>query len=119
VTGTTRLTSVADHSGGVSTITELEPGDDLATLLPPVGPAVLYFHQEWSAPCVRMATLLGDLDPAAPVLGVDADDHPTLANDYGVGSVPALVFLRNREVVGRHAGLPDREELADVLDEYV
>jgi thioredoxin 1 len=54
--------------------------------------------------------------PNARVVKVDIDDHPQLAQKYGVRSIPNVMVFKNGEVTAQRTGLADRESLERMLD---
>lgn len=77
------------------------------------------FGAKWCGPCKRLAkTTLADdrvrawLDERAVQLHVDIDDDPELATEFGVRSVPTMLFLRpDRTELGRIVGFREVEPL--------
>jgi len=50
------------------------------------------------------------------VVTVNAQDHPELANQYGVMSLPTFLSFKNGEVVGQHVGPLSEHQLAELIE---
>jgi thioredoxin 1 len=61
--------------------------------------------------------LARELDGRARVLKVDVDEHPELAREHRVSSIPCLVVFKNGREVRRFVGITPKARLADALDE--
>ena len=55
----------------------------------------------------------------AVVAKVDVDEQQMLAIQYGVMSVPTVLFLKNGEEVGRLVGVQPAETYAQTLDKLL
>ena len=58
-------------------------------------------------------------DGKAVVAKVDVDEQQMLAIQYGVMSVPTVLFLKNGEEVGRLVGVQPAETYAQTLDKLL
>lgn len=60
-------------------------------------PALVAFVASWSQACGRIEPVLEEVanrcDGAASVFKVDVDDNPDLGTEYGIQSVPTLIFF--------------------------
>ena len=68
---------------------------------------VLHFFVEWAPPCrLSLCALarLSALFPAADFVSVDIDRVPEVVAKFGVDAVPKVLFVFNRERVGRMTG---------------
>lgn len=50
------------------------------------------------------------------VVSVNAQDHPELANQYGVMSLPTFLSFKNGEVIGQHVGALNERQLAELVE---
>ena len=74
-------------------------------------------------PCQILAPVMEKLaeqyDGKAVVAKVDVDEQQMLAIQYGVMSVPTVLFLKNGEEVGRLVGVQPAETYAQTLDKLL
>lgn len=75
---------------------------------------------EWCGPCKLLEPVLDDLAGTtdATIVTVDVDQHPQIAGDYGVRSVPTLVHFAGGEAVEQHTGLLSADRLRQLIDDY-
>jgi len=106
------------HSAG---LIELEPGESLQQIIEQTtGNVVIDFYADWCGPCKRQARILNELESTAVshealIVKIDVDQHPGLANDFQVRSLPTLVLIKDGVVTQRRLGLTKRSELTDLL----
>lgn len=67
------------------------------------------FFATWCGPCKMLAPTLEKLD--IEVLKVDVDKYPSLAEHYGVMSIPTLVLFKKGNLVDKKIGFVQLEEL--------
>ena len=71
-------------------------------------PVLLFFSTRRSGPARRMSSLVAWVRVTEKkrlrVVEVDADDHADLADALEVSTVPTLVLLRGRKILGRLDG---------------
>jgi thioredoxin 1 len=56
--------------------------------------SLVKFSAAWCGPCKMLTPILNGLD-TLNVASVDIDEAPELATEYGVTSVPTVVFFKN------------------------
>ena len=70
--------------------------------------AVLDFNATWCNPCKMLAPVLEaaseELEGKALFYGIDVDENPALAQQFGISNIPALVVLKNGQPVARQVG---------------
>jgi thioredoxin 1 len=91
-------------------------------VLSAAGPVLVDFWSAACPPCRQIAPLIEQLasdNLGTAIVGkVDVYEHPRLAAQYGVGSVPTLLFFKAGQPVQRivGAGRP-KSALQSILDE--
>lgn len=82
--------------------------------------AVLDFNATWCNPCRMLAPVLEqvseELAGKALFCGIDVDQNPALAAQFGIQSIPALVVLKKGEPVARQVGFMPKPALRQWLD---
>lgn len=82
--------------------------------------AVLDFNATWCNPCRMLAPVLEqtseELAGKALFYGIDVDENPALAAQFGIQSIPALVVLKKGQPVARQVGFMPKPALRQWLD---
>ncbi len=77
------------------------------------------FWAEWCPPCKAIGPVVEEIatefEGVARVGKVDVDENNSLAQQYGIGSIPSLLFFRNGKVVDRVQGVVPKSELTAKL----
>lgn len=75
------------------------------------------FWAQWCGPCKLIAPLLDEIargyEGRLKVAKLDVDRSPAKAEEYGVRSIPTLLFVRNGEVVDKLIGAVPKRQLED------
>ncbi len=78
-------------------------------------PVLVDFWAEWCPPCKVIGPVIEEIatefEGIARVGKVDVDENKPLAERYAIGSIPALLFFKDGEVVHRVAGVVPKSEL--------
>ena len=83
------------------------------------GVAVVDFWAPWCPPCRALAPRIEALaeERTDVVVGkLDVDDHPSIAERYGIQSIPTVLVFRGGELVSRSVGLVPIERLRGLLE---
>jgi thioredoxin len=84
------------------------------------GPLLIHFTADWCGPCQGMAPHLENFAQARaqalPVVKVDIDAHPAVAQRFMVRSVPTLMLMQDGRVLGLHTGALSAVQLARFVD---
>jgi thioredoxin 1 len=66
---------------------------------------LLYFTASWCGPCRQLGPVMNEVANEVPVRKVDIDNEPTLAQQYGVRSVPTIVLVEKGNEKERLVGV--------------
>jgi len=84
-------------------------------------PVLVDFWAEWCAPCrmaaPEVAKTAQTMSGRALILKVNTEEHPELASEFDVRSIPNFAILKNGATVARHAGLVDHRQMEAWLQE--
>lgn len=82
-------------------------------------PVLVDFWATWCMPCRMLSPTIEEIaeeaDGRAYVGKVNVDEEPQLALQYGVRSIPTLIFFRDGKEVNRMVGVQDKEDIETQL----
>lgn len=79
-------------------------------------PVLIYFMSMVCGPCKLQSKELANVkklmgESALPVLAIDTERFPHVGARYGIGKLPCLLFVKDREILLRLEGLTKAEDL--------
>lgn len=78
------------------------------------GRVLVDFFADWCGPCKVLKPTVNKFaeeQSDVNVVLINVDEHSDIASEFGVRSIPTLLYMENGEVVGREVGSKSLEQL--------
>ena len=76
------------------------------------------FSADWCMPCKMLGKTLEGINVPYPLIEIDIDEKPDVAQEYKVRGVPTMVLLDENDVeVGRLVGVKTKAEIEEFINE--
>lgn len=86
-------------------------------------PILLDFYADWCGPCQTLLPIINDLSAEykdkAEIVKINVDENQELAMQFQVRSIPALFFIKNKEVINKMQGVQTKKTLSEQLNKMI
>jgi thioredoxin 1 len=88
------------------------------------GVSVVDFYADWCGPCRMLGPIMEELqsdnaEKKVKVLKVNVDEHPDLAAEFGVSSIPVVFFIKQSEVKEGVIGAHPKTVYQEKIEKYL
>ena len=83
---------------------------------------VVDFWAEWCGPCRAIGPVIEELakeyEGKVNIGKVNVDNNPQISTNYGITSIPAILFLKNGEVVDKLVGAQPKANFVKKIEAH-
>jgi thioredoxin 1 len=77
---------------------------------------ILYFNASWCGPCRSLKPVVESLKNELVIESINVDENPQLAQEYGIRSIPALVFEKDGHTLNKKLGVLTESQIKEIWD---
>jgi thioredoxin 1 len=85
--------------------------------------AVVDFWAEWCGPCKLVGPIIDELSSEfaekATIGKLNVDHNPSVSMQFGVRSIPTILFIKNGQVVDKQVGAASKATLKQKLEAII
>ena len=74
---------------------------------------ILYFNASWCGPCRNLKPIVESPSTQLNIQSINIDENKQLAQEYGIRSIPALVFEKDGRIVDKKMGVLTESQIRE------
>ena len=81
-------------------------------------PVLVDFYADWCGPCQMMGPVVEEISNEvndAKVCKINIDEQMSIAQKYGVMTIPTLLVIKNGEIANKHIGALSKSGVLELL----
>lgn len=86
-------------------------------------PVVIKAFAAWCGPCIQMSPIFKEVEKSfvdrAKFLELDVDQARELAIQFGISSIPTLIFIKNGQIAHKETGYTDAQTLTNIVERFL
>lgn len=84
---------------------------------------ILQFTADWCGPCRLLSPLISELETQyaglAVIAKVNVDEEREIASQFGIMSIPTILFFKDGVLVEKQVGLMSKKDLKEKIDKLI
>lgn len=86
-------------------------------------PVLVDCFASWCGPCKMLSPIIQNIakkyEDKIRVIKVDIDEHRDFASNYGIMSIPTILFFSKGELVRTEVGFKPESQISDIIDKVL